>query len=41
MLARKSSNITGVEDLRGKTVVVTQGTTSEKMMKQHQRASGC
>ena len=34
MLAKKSSNITSVEDLRGKTVVVTKGTTSEKMLKQ-------
>lgn len=34
MLARKSSNITSIEDLRGKTVVVTKGTTSEKMLKQ-------
>ena len=34
MLARKSSNISGVEDLRGKTVVVTKGTTSEKMLRQ-------
>ena len=34
MLARKSSNINGVEDLRGKTVVVTKGTTSEKMLRQ-------
>jgi glutamate/aspartate transport system substrate-binding protein len=34
MLARKSSNVTGVEDLRGKTIVVTKGTTSEKMMRQ-------
>jgi glutamate/aspartate transport system substrate-binding protein len=34
MLARKASNINGVEDLRGKTVVVTKGTTSEKMLKQ-------
>ncbi len=34
MLARKSANITGVEDLRGKSVVVTKGTTSEKMMRQ-------
>jgi glutamate/aspartate transport system substrate-binding protein len=33
MLAKKSSNISGVEDLRGKTVVVTKGTTSEKMLK--------
>jgi len=34
MLAKKSSNINGVEDLRGKTVVVTKGTTSEKMLRQ-------
>jgi len=34
MLAKKSSNIGSVEDLRGKTVVVTKGTTSEKMLKQ-------
>jgi len=34
MLAKTSSNINGVEDLRGKTVVVTKGTTSEKMIKQ-------
>jgi len=34
MLAKTSSNVTGIEDLRGKTVVVTKGTTSEKMMKQ-------
>jgi glutamate/aspartate transport system substrate-binding protein len=33
MLARKSSNIAGIDDLRGKTVVVTAGTTSEAMMK--------
>ncbi len=32
MLAKKSSNINSVEDLRNKTVVVTKGTTSEKMM---------
>jgi glutamate/aspartate transport system substrate-binding protein len=32
MLARKSSNINSMEDLRGKTIVVTKGTTSEKMM---------
>ncbi len=32
MLAKTSSNINGIEDLRGKTVVVTKGTTSEKMM---------
>ncbi|HEX6138573.1 MAG TPA: amino acid ABC transporter substrate-binding protein [Casimicrobiaceae bacterium] len=34
MLARKSSGIDDIEDLRGKTVVVTKGTTSEKMLKQ-------
>jgi glutamate/aspartate transport system substrate-binding protein len=34
MLALKSSNVAGVDDLRGKTVVVTKGTTSEKMLKQ-------
>jgi glutamate/aspartate transport system substrate-binding protein len=34
MLAKKSSNINGVEDLRGQTVVVTKGTTSEKMLRQ-------
>ena len=34
MLAPKASNINGIEDLRGKTVVVTKGTTSEKMIKQ-------
>ena len=34
MLARKSSNITSIEDLRGKTVVVTKGTTSEKMLRE-------
>jgi len=34
MLALKSSNIASIEDLRGKTVVVTKGTTSEKMLKQ-------
>jgi len=34
MLAKKSSNVTSIEDLRGKTVVVTKGTTSEKMLKQ-------
>lgn len=34
MLAKTSSNVNGIEDLRGKTVVVTKGTTSEKMMKQ-------
>ena len=34
MLALKASNISSVDDLRGKTVVVTSGTTSEKMLKQ-------
>ena len=34
MLAKKGSNISSVEDLRGKTIVVTTGTTSEKMLKQ-------
>ena len=34
MLAKKSSNVNAVDDLRGKTVVVTKGTTSEKIMKQ-------
>ena len=34
MLAKKSANVNGIEDLRGKTVVVTKGTTSEKMLKQ-------
>lgn len=34
MLAKKSSNISGIEDLRGKTVVVTKGTTSEKMVRE-------
>jgi glutamate/aspartate transport system substrate-binding protein len=33
MLARKESNVNSVEDLRGKSIVVTKGTTSEKMMK--------
>ena len=33
MLARKSSNISGIDDLRGKTVIVTRGTTSEKMLR--------
>jgi glutamate/aspartate transport system substrate-binding protein len=32
MLVKKSSNISGIEDLRGKTIVVTKGTTSEKIM---------
>jgi glutamate/aspartate transport system substrate-binding protein len=34
MLAKKSSDVGGIEDLRGKTVVVTKGTTSEKMIRQ-------
>jgi glutamate/aspartate transport system substrate-binding protein len=34
MLASKSANIGGIEDLRGKTIVVTKGTTSEKMIRQ-------
>ncbi len=33
MLAKKSSNIGSIDDLRGKSVVVTTGTTSEKMVK--------
>ncbi len=33
MLARKASNVNSIEDLRGKSVVVTKGTTSEKIMK--------
>jgi glutamate/aspartate transport system substrate-binding protein len=33
MLAKKSSNVNSVEDLRGKSVVVTKGTTSETIMK--------
>jgi len=33
MLAKKSSNVASIEDLRGKSIVVTKGTTSEKMMK--------
>jgi glutamate/aspartate transport system substrate-binding protein len=33
MLAKKSSNVNSIEDLRGKNVVVTTGTTSEKMLK--------
>jgi len=32
MLAKRSANISGIEDLRGKDVVVTKGTTSEKIM---------
>jgi glutamate/aspartate transport system substrate-binding protein len=33
MLVKKSANIHDVDDLRGKTVVVTKGTTSETMLK--------
>jgi glutamate/aspartate transport system substrate-binding protein len=33
LLARKSANVNGVEDLRGKSVVVTAGTTSESLLK--------
>ena len=33
MLAKKSSNVNSVEDLRGKSVVVTKGTTSETIIK--------
>jgi glutamate/aspartate transport system substrate-binding protein len=33
MLAKKDSKVNSVEDLRGKSIVVTKGTTSEKMMK--------
>ena len=33
MLAKKTSNVSSVEDLRGKNIVVTKGTTSEKMMR--------
>ncbi len=32
-LAKKSSNVNGIDDLRGKSVVVTVGTTSEKILK--------
>jgi glutamate/aspartate transport system substrate-binding protein len=32
MLAKKSSNIKGIEDIRGKSIVVTKGTTSEKAL---------
>jgi glutamate/aspartate transport system substrate-binding protein len=34
MLAKKAANVKGIDDLRGKTVVVTKGTTSEKMIHQ-------
>ena len=33
LLVRKSSQISGIDDLRGRTVVVTRGTTSEKLIK--------
>jgi len=33
LLARKSSQISGIDDLRGKTIVVTRGTPGEKLMK--------
>lgn len=33
MLAKKSADVDSIEDLRGKTVVVTKGTTSEKLMR--------
>jgi glutamate/aspartate transport system substrate-binding protein len=33
MLAKRSANVDTIEDLRGKTVVVTKGTTSEKILK--------
>lgn len=33
MLAKKTSGVNSIEDLRGKNVVVTKGTTSEKIMK--------
>ncbi len=32
MLAKRSSNISSIEDIRGKTIVVTKGTTSENVM---------
>jgi glutamate/aspartate transport system substrate-binding protein len=32
LLARKSSQISGIDDLRGRTIVVTRGTPSEKLM---------
>jgi glutamate/aspartate transport system substrate-binding protein len=34
LLARKSSQISGIDDLRGKTIVVTRGTASEKLMQE-------
>ncbi|MCC7041789.1 MAG: amino acid ABC transporter substrate-binding protein [Burkholderiales bacterium] len=33
MLAKKSANVHSIDDLRGKSVVVTKGTTSEKILK--------
>ena len=33
LLTRKSSQISGIDDLRGKTIVVTRGTAAEKLMK--------
>jgi glutamate/aspartate transport system substrate-binding protein len=33
LLVRKSSQISGIDDLRGKTIVVTRGTAGEKMIK--------
>ena len=33
MLAKKDAKVSSIEDLRGKNIVVTKGTTSEKMMK--------
>jgi len=33
LLARKSSQISGIDDLRGKTIVVTRGTVGEKLMR--------
>jgi glutamate/aspartate transport system substrate-binding protein len=33
MLAKKASDVSSIEDLRGKSIVATKGTTSEKMMK--------
>ena len=32
LLARRSSKIGGIDDLRGRTIVVTRGTTSERLM---------
>jgi glutamate/aspartate transport system substrate-binding protein len=34
LLARKSSQVSGIDDLRGKTIVVTQGTASEKLIRE-------